>query len=213
MARSSTAAEPLTPPLLAAVRAQLAQGERIAWAAGPEPMAFERKPARIAGKWDAFVILGLGYTTIGAIVMGIWRGQWFWLAAPASLLLLGLAVYAVNAWLKARADKVLVGTVYSLTTRRALILRTYPSLNVQALPLDAIAEVTMIDKRGPFADIALGPAAAPPSLIFRGIPEPERARNRLLRVIRDPAGTDEEIAASESYLATMRQLMNRSASN
>ena len=60
--------QPLKPALLIALRAQLAEGERLAWAGSPERAAFEPRDEGV-GKLDALMILGGGYATIGSLVM------------------------------------------------------------------------------------------------------------------------------------------------
>ena len=204
--RPRSSSDPLSPQLLAALRSQLAQGERLAWAARHEPAAFKPKK-RAKRKWDAAVILGGGYLTLGAVVMAVRSEQWLWLSVPIALLLLGGGAFFVVTRTRARAQKVLDGVVYAVTTQRALIMHSYPELNLQARSLTEITDVAVSNKdvRGDFADLELGQ----PALVFRGVPEPERARAQLLRVIRDPQTTDQEIAAAEAYAATMRQFMAR----
>ena len=210
----SSSSDPLTPQLLAAVRAQLAAGDRLAWAACPEPAAFEppaQVRARARRRWDALGIVGGGYLTLGAAVMALRSGRWSWLFVPITALLIGVLVYFMAKRNRDRAQRAVTGTVYALTTQRALIVRTYPVLEVQALAMDAIADVKVINKhpRADLADLGLAAAETSQALVFRGIPEPERARSQLLRVIRDPRSTDQELAATEAYAAAMRQLMVR----
>lgn len=197
-------AQPLRPALIVALRAQLAQGERLAWAAAPEADLLLASPPRGVGKWDALAILGGGYAVIGAAVMGVRTGRWSWLAIPLMLLVLGAAAYLLERWLKARKGKRVEGTVYGLTTRRALILETYPALKLTAQPIGAISEVALGEDLGDVADITLQPAG----MLFRAVAEPERARNQLVRVIRDPAETEREIAASEEYALQMQKLVS-----
>ena len=64
----------MSPALVDAVRAQLAQDERLAWAATPEPRAFARKP-RAGGMRDAALILGGGYAAIGSCVAALRTGR------------------------------------------------------------------------------------------------------------------------------------------
>jgi hypothetical protein len=208
--RPHSISDPLTPALLDALRAQLTQGERLAWAASPEPSAFERTTRGI-GKWDAAAILGGGYATLGSCVVTLRTGQWLWLSVPISLFLFGGLGHFVARWVRTRARRSLAGTVYGLTTRRALIVHTYPALAVHALQIDAISDVTVLDARADFADLHLRTPSAAAELVFRGLPEPEDARARLMHVIRDPQATDREIAAAEAYASAMRQLMVRSA--
>ena len=205
-------ADPLTPALLAALRAQLTADERLAWAASPEPAAFARK-SRGVGTRDALVILGGGYATIGAVVMALRTGHWLWLSVPITLLACGVAWFLIARWIQGRARKSRAGTAYALTTRRALILETYPSRAVRALALEEITDVTLHDERGAFADLWLCTSARPAGLILYGIPEPERARKQLLRVIRDPQATAQEIAAAEAYAMAMSRLMPRPISS
>ncbi|HKU41637.1 MAG TPA: hypothetical protein VJR89_25945, partial [Polyangiales bacterium] len=179
--------DPLTPALLDTLRAQLAAGERLAWAASPEPAAFEGRREKT---WDAAVILGGGYATIGACVMALRTEHWWWLSVPLAL----FAAYGVVRWIKARTRRRRAGTAYAVTTRRALIVHTYPALAVHAVPIQTLADVTLRDPRKAFADLGLRTAAGADALVFRGILEPERARNQLLRVIRDPQAAEQEIA-------------------
>jgi hypothetical protein len=214
MSSRSHSSDALTPQLLAAVRAQLAAGERLTWAACPELLAFEPK-ARSKGKWDAAVILGGGYATLAACVMALRSGKWLWLCVPIALLLIGALAYFVASRIKARARRVVTGTVYALTTQRGLIMHTYPALTVRALPIHAIAAVRVINRhaRADLADLSLdeGDPDSTHAFVFRGVAEPESARSQLLRVIRDPEATERELAASEAYAMAMRQLMVRPA--
>lgn len=207
-------ADPLTPALLAALRAQLASDERLAWAASPEPAAFARK-SRGVGKRDAVAILGGGYATIAAVVMALRTGHWLWLSVPLSLVACGVAWFLTARWIQVRARKSRAGTAYALTTRRALILETHPSRAVQALPLEEITDVRLQNERGAFADLWLCTTTTSSSagLVLRGIAEPERARTQLLRVIRDPQATEQEIAAAEAYSMAMSRLMPRPISS
>lgn len=194
----------MSPELLAALRAQLIPGERLAWAASPEPLAFKR--SRDTAKWDRVVILGGGYATLGSTVAAFATGRWWWLALPLSLLVLGVAAYLISNWFKARAQRSLEGTVYGLTTRRALIIQTYPAPTVKVLPIETITDLSLTDPRGSFADLTLSTSTAPTALVFSGLPEPERTRTQLMRVIRDPQAAEQEIAASEAYSMAMHQL-------
>lgn len=210
--RSSSMSDPLTPALLAKLRAQLERGEHLTWAASPEPLAFERRTRGI-GKRDAAVILGGGYAVIGACVMALRTAQWLWLGVPLALFAIGGVGYAIARWTKARARSARAGTVYGLTTRRALIVHTYPALAVRALAIGAITDVAVRDERGPFADLCLRNASATSELVFQGLPEAERARSELLRVIRDPQAAEREIAAAEAYSSMMHQLAARSTAH
>jgi hypothetical protein len=202
--RSRTISDPVSPALLDALRAQLTGGERLAWAASPEPLAFERK-TRGPGTWDGVAILGGGYVTLGSGVAALITGHWLWLAGPVSVFVLSALGYFAASRAKARARSSLAGTVYGLTTRRALIVRTYPVFAVQEFPIHAITDVTLLDPRGDFADLCLRASAAD-GLRFRGLSEPERARAQLTRVIGDPQAAEREIAASEAYSMAMHQL-------
>jgi hypothetical protein len=202
--RSRTHSEPVAPELLAALRAQLTEGERLAWAESPEPLAFKRSDGR--GKWDRVVILGGGYATLGSTVAALGTGRWWLFALPISLLVLGAVAYLVSRWFEARAQRTLEGTVYGLTTRRALLLQTYPASRMKALPIEAITDLVLTEARGSFADLTLCTADAPAALVFRGLPDAERTRAQLLRVVRDPKAAEQEIAASEAYSMAMHQL-------
>jgi hypothetical protein len=195
----------VSPELLPVVRAQLKEGERLAWGMSPEPAAFVPK-ARRKGAWDAVAILGGGYAAIGSSVMAFRSGQGLWMLLPLSLVLLGVSVYLTTERLKARDRRRLEGTVYALTTRRALIVQTYPRVSVQALPIAEITDVTLADARQQFADLTLTTNAASTGLVFRGIFAPESARSQLLAVIRDPGLAEQQIAASERYMMAMRQI-------
>ena len=198
--------DPLAPSLLDALRAQLAEGERIAWAASSEPAAFLSEKRGI-GKWETVAILGGGYALLGAGVVAFRTGQWLWMCVPLALLVIGVASYLVASRIKARARKTREGTVYGVTTRRVLIVQTYPDVSVQALPLGAVTDVTLSDERGDFADLCVHTAETPTAFVFRALIEAERARTQILKVVRDPQGTDEQIAAAESYALMMRQMM------
>jgi hypothetical protein len=204
---SRSTSDPLTPQLLDALRAQLAAGERLAWAVCPEPSAFERT-TRGADRWEAAAIVGGGYAILAAAVIAL-TGHWRWLSVPISLVLIGLLTLSVTGWLKQRARKSVAGTVYGLTTRRALIMQTYPALALQVMPIDAIGDITLVGKRADFGDLRLGHS---PGLVFRGVLEPERARSLLMRVVSDPPATEQELAAAEAYSIAMHQLRVRSAS-
>jgi hypothetical protein len=203
---------PSMPAPVAALHAQLAEGERLAWVASPEPSVCEPK-ARRTEKWDSVAILGGGYSTLAAGVMAVRTGHWLWLSIPISFLGIGVLVYLVARWMNVRARRSLEGTVYGVTTRRALIVHTYPALAVQTLPLAAIADITTIDKRGDFADLRLDATSASAGLLFQGVARAERARHQLMRVVRDPQGTEQELAAWESYASSMRHLAVRPVSH
>jgi hypothetical protein len=213
--RSRSIPDPLSPALLEALRAQIGPGERLAWAARPEPAAFERNEKRGIGKWETGAILGGGYALLGSGAVALRTGQWLWLSIPIALVALGGLGYFVASRIKARAQRSLAGTVYGFTTRRALLVRTYPALAVRAVPIEAITDITLTDERGDFADLCFRTTDTQEDLVFRGLPEAERSRTQLLRVVRDPQATDQEIAASEAYAAAMHQMrrMSRPASS
>ena len=123
--------------------------------------------------------------------------------------MLGVLGFLVKRWIEQRARRSVEGTVYGLTTRRALIVNTYPALVVEALPIDAISDLTVSDVRGDVGDLCLRTAQRPTPLVFRGLAEPERARTQLLRVIRDPLAAEQEVAAAEAYAMQMQRLMVR----
>lgn len=194
--------------LLGVVRAQLTQGEeRLAWALCPEPAAFAPRTRRKG--WDAAVILGGGYATISAIVMAARSGRWLWLTLPLPLIVLGGLAYAVARWRRARRLLTIEGTVYALTTRRALIVRSYPALSVQALPIESIADITIGNPARGLGDLSFQSASQTTAMVFRGVFDPELARTQLLKIVRDPEGTDRQIAASERYRLAMAQLARR----
>jgi hypothetical protein len=199
-----SASAPLPPDLLRAVRAQLQEGERLAWAGSPQPAAFERKSAGRV-KWDAMVILGGGYATLAACVVAFRTEQWWWLFVPLAVVTIGGFAYFTARQIKARARRAIEGTVYGLSTRRALIVETYPELRVRALPIESITDVTLSDARGDFADLGFA-TANPTDFAFRGVPEAERTRTQLLSVVRDPQTTDQQIAAAEAYSMAMHQM-------
>lgn len=195
----------VSPELLPIVRAQLREGERLAWGMSPEPAAFAPK-ARRKGIWDAVAILGGGYAAIGSGVMAFRHGQWLWMLLPLTLLLAGVLVYFAVERIKARERRRIEGTVYALTTRRALLIHTFPTLTVQAIGIEAISDVLVDNARPPFGDLMLTTSSESTGLAFRGLFEPESARTQLLRVIKDPGAAEQQIAASERYMMAMRQL-------
>ena len=199
----------VSPALLPIVRAQLAEDERLAWGMSAEPAAFAPKK-RPRGLWDAIAILGGGYAVIGSGVMTFRHGQPLWMLLPLSLVVLGVLAYFVVERLKTRERKRIAGTVYVLTTQRALLIRTFPSLSVQALPIASIVDIALDNPRKAFADLTLSTGATPPvSMVFGGVFEAERARTQMLAVIRDPSAAEQHLAASERYLMTMRQFARR----
>lgn len=203
MPRSRSIAAPVNAAPVDALRAKLAEGEYLAWAASPEAGALTRG-RRGGGKLEAIVIVGGGYAILAACVAAVHTQQWLWLCAPLALLV--FAYYAIRT-IRERARKAIEGTVYGLTTRRALILQTYPAPKLQELPIAAIEDVTIGEGRDNAADLRLQTADASASLILQRISEPQRARAQLLRVIGDPDGTGQEIAAGEAYAMQMRQVM------
>lgn len=205
MSSRTSSSDPLTPQLLHQLRAQLAPAERLAWAACPEPRAFEPS-TRSQLKGDALAIVGGGYALIGAGVLIYRTGHWSWLAIPISLLAFGLLTHLARRRIEARQQRALAGTVYALSTRRALIVRTYPELKIEAIAIEAIQEILVVNRhdRGAFADLQLTAA-----FTFQGVPEPDGARKALMQVIRDPGATDEQLAAAEAYAKAMRQLTMR----
>lgn len=217
---------PIDPAALATLRAQLAQDERLAWAASPELTELdgdhgdgETRKTRGTFKIEAVAILGGGYVTIGACVLAARSGQWLWLTVPIAVLLLGLLGVFIASRIKARARRAIEGTVYGLTTRRAMIVRTFPALAVETLPIEAIDDIDLMapgtdsssTESLDVADLALRAASGADGLVFRDVFEPVRARNQLLGVVRDPQATEQQIAASEAYAKQMRQLVMRNA--
>jgi hypothetical protein len=203
MPRSRNISVPVNAAPVAALRAQLAEGEYLAWTASPEPgpLAYGR---RGAGKLEAIAFVVGGYIILAACVAAVRTEQWLWLCAPLALLV--FAYYAART-LRERARKTIEGTVYGFTTQRALILQMYPAPRLQELPIAAIEDVMISNRRDDPADLKLQTADAPASLVLQRISEPQRAREQLLRMIRDPAGTGQEIAAGEAYAQQMRQVM------
>jgi hypothetical protein len=212
MATRSRIPEPVKPALLAALRAQLAQGEHLVWAEspGPEPIDPE-KPG--LSKMESVGIVGGGYALLGSCVLAVITGQWLWLSVPIALLAVGLASFAIARWMKARATKSTEGTIYGFTTRRALIVRTYPALAVRQLPVAAITDVAVSEDRDDSTDLVLQAATASETLVFERVFESQHARTQIMRVMRDPQGAEEQIAASEAYALQMKQLMVRRSPN
>ena len=194
----------VSPELLPIVRAQLTEGEGVGWAMSAEPVAFVSEKRR-KGIWDAVAILGGGYAAVGSAVATFRSGQWWWMLLPLSLVVLGVLAYFAVERIKARERKRIEGTVYALTTRRALLIRTFPTLTVQALPLEAITDVVLDNVRQVFGDLTLTTSSAATGLVFRGVFEPENARTHMLKVLRDPGAAEQQIAASERYMMAMRQ--------
>jgi hypothetical protein len=203
MPRSRKISAPVNAAPLQVLRAQLAEGEYLAWAGSPEPgpLAHGR---RGGGKLEAIALVGGGYVILAACVAAVYMQQWLWVCAPLALLV--FAYYAART-LRERARKTIEGTVYGFTTQRALILQTYPAPTLQELPIAAIQDVTISDGRDDPADLKLQTADASASLVWRRISEPQRARAQLLRLLGDPVGTGQEIAAGEAYALQMRQAM------
>lgn len=198
----------VAPEVLPILRAQLKEGEGVAWGMSGEPAAFLPEERR-KGFWDAVAILGGGYAAIGSAVATFRSGQWLWMLLPLSLVVLGVLVYFAVERYKARERKRIEGTVYALTTRRVLTVRTFPSLTVQALPIEAITDVAIENVREVFGDLVLTTGAASTGMVFRGVFEPEEARTAMLKIIRDPGALEQQIAASERYMIAMRQLAGR----
>jgi hypothetical protein len=199
----------VSPELLAIVRAQRKEDERIAWAMCPDPEAFaaSEKSLKRAKRRDATAILAAGYTSLGAGAMALRSADPRWLLIPVAILLIVVAAYGVSGWRRARERRALKGTVYVLTTRRALTLHTYPALRVQEVPLDTIADVAVTSQQQDLGDVSFTAksSAAAPLLVFRGVFEPERARKQMLKVLGDPGAADREIANSEAYLQAMHK--------
>lgn len=198
----------VSPELLPIVRAQLKEGEGVAWGMSGEPAAFVPEKRR-KGIWDAVAILGGGYAAAGSAVATFRSGQWLWMLLPLSLVLLGVFTYFAVERIKARERKRVEGTVYALTTRRVLTIRTFPTLSVQALPIEAITDVVLDNVRQAFGDLTLTTSAANTGMVFRGVFEPAQARTDMLKVIRDRDALEQQIAASERYMMQMRQLAGR----
>jgi hypothetical protein len=193
------------------LRARLPEGERLAWAISPEPAAFEPEKPGI-GRWETLGILGGGYATLAAVVAVVRTGQWLWVVAPIAVFALVGIGYAISRRIQERALRVVLGTVYSLTTRRALVVRTYPEFALlQELPIERIADISIVNKRGELADLNVVTTDAAAALCFRGVVDPDRARSQLLRIIRDPKATEQEMAAAAAYMQQMRQLVTRPA--
>jgi hypothetical protein len=193
----------VAPNLLPIVRAQLAEEERLAWAETPEPVAFE-PVARRKSKWDALAILGGGYATVGSIWMALRNAQWFWLIVPIVLVALGVLVYLASERRKANQLRSIEGTVYVLSTRRVLVLQTFPAFSLQQeLAVASITDVSVGGTRAGFSDIKL--TSDKGVLVFRGLSDAERAHKQIARIVKDPATAEQEIAASERYMQAMRQ--------
>ncbi|HET8938402.1 MAG TPA: hypothetical protein VFN67_33390 [Polyangiales bacterium] len=195
----------VAPELLTELRTRLAEGERVAWAQSPIPEAFE-KPPRRKGIWDAVVILGGGYATLGSIYMALRSSVWYWLALPISLILIGVAGYFGMQALERRKRYRLIGTAYAVTTKRALILRVFPNDELESLDLETIADVALTNEREYFADLKLVGKAEDRGLVFEGVDEAKRALMHIQRVLRDPKAADAELAHSEAYFKAMRSL-------
>jgi hypothetical protein len=195
--------------MLLIVRKQLAEGERLAWAALPDPAALLPPEKPGIGRWETAGILGGGYAALGAAVAIYRTGHWAWLALPIAVFALVLTGYWISRTLKLRAERAVFGTVYVLTTQRALIVKLYPALDMQSLPIHAITDLSIENLQGDVADLKLMTSTGPAALAWPGVVDPERARKQILRVVRDPQSTDREIAASEAYLQAMRQLASR----
>lgn len=200
--------EPLKQSLLATLRAQLDEGERIAWVSTPEPSAPEDEEGGV-GKWDGAAILGGGYATVGACLMAARTAQWWWLSVPVALLVVGALVFWAAQQRAARARRIVERTVHGYTTRRGLVVRTYPKLVVQSLPLEAITDVIVDPPRDDVADLQLQAAAGAESLVFRQVASPERIRTQLMRVMQNPQQAEQELAQAESYAQQMRELRAR----
>lgn len=198
--------QPVDPALLATLRAQLDEDERLAWAASPDPEALVPEP-RGSTKWDALAILGGGYAALGAGVMAVRTGRSLWLIVLLGVIACGGLAYLVTRWFSQRELRAIAGTVYACTTRRAWLIRTYPALAVQSVALDAISQINLLDPRADVADLSLQTESGSTSLLFRGVVRPERARQQLMRVIRDPQAAEQELAASEAYAMQMRRLV------
>jgi len=198
----------VSPELLPILRAQLKEGEGVAWAMSGEPAAFVIERRR-KGIWDAVAILGGGYAAVGSAVATFRSGQWLWMLLPLSLLLLGVFTYFVVERVKAREQKRIEGTVYALTTRRALLIHTFPALTVQALPIDQITDIAVANVREVFGDLTLTTSAASTGMVFRGVFEPESARTHMLNMLRNPSAAEQQISASERYMMAMRQFAGR----
>lgn len=198
----------VSPELLAVVRAQRKEDERIAWAMCPDPEAFapSEKSLKRAKRWDATAILGGGYTALAAGAMTLRSGDFRWLFIPAALLLIVVVAYGIAWWRRARERSAIEGTVYVLTTRRALTLHTYPKLQVQEFALDAIADVVVTSQQHDLGEVSfLSKSTAAPLMVFRGVYEPERARKQMLKVLGDPGAAAREIANSEAYMQAMHK--------
>lgn len=194
----------VSPKLLPILRAQLQEGEGVAWGMSGEPAAFVPEKRR-KGIWDAVAILGGGYAAIGSAAATFRTGQWLWMLLPLSLILIGVFVYFAVERVKARERKRIEGTIYALTTRRALLIRTFPKLTVQSLPIESIEDVELSNVREAFADLTLKTSSASTGLLFRGVFEPESARTHMLKVLHNPSAAEQQISASERYMAAMRQ--------
>jgi hypothetical protein len=198
----------VSPELLAVVRAQRKEDERIAWAMCPDPEAFapSEKSSKRAKRWDATAILGGGYAGLAAGAMTIRSGDFRWLLIPLALFLLVMGAYAVVWWRRARERRTIEGTVYVLTTRRAMILQTYPAVRFREISIDSIADVALTNQQYELADLEFtAKTSGAPLMVFRGVSEPERARKQIMKVLGDPGAADREIANSEAYLQAMHK--------
>jgi hypothetical protein len=198
----------VSPELLAVVRAQRKQDERIAWAMCPDPEAFapSEKSLKRSKRWDAVAILGGGYAALAAGAMTIRSGDFRWLLIPLALFLLIMSAYAVVWWRRARDQRAIEGTVYVLTTRRAMTVHAYPKVNVQEIPIEPIADVVITPMPYELADLTFtAKESGAPLMVFRGVSEADRARKQIMKVLGDPHAADREIANSEAYLQAMHK--------
>ena len=200
--------DPMKPELIAGLRMQLGDGELLMWATSPVP-PLEHDPLR-PGKIDAAAILGGGYLTVGACVLAVRSGQWLWMLVPLTLLALGLLWFYVTRRRKARRKQFEAWTAYALTTRRALLMYAYPELDLRALELSTITDVSVSNIRDDYGDLTFQTASSPAALVFPRVSEPETAREHFMRAISDPAQAEEQTRAAEAYAMQMQELVRRS---
>ena len=112
---------PVPPPLLAALEAALAPGERLVWSGQPQPNRYRRRSWMALGvgiPWTAFSLI---WTTLAFVsVQEMPAGnphRWLFPLFGVSFLLIGLALLS-SPW---RGRRKAVRVLYAITDRRALI--------------------------------------------------------------------------------------------
>lgn len=138
-----------------ALSGRLLRGERILWSGTPlQGLAFSPQDWFLV----PFTALWAGFAVFWEFSVLTTRAPGFFGVFGIPFVLIGLFILAgrfvADAWIRQ-------STSYAITNQRILILRSRPSSNCVALPLDRLPEVSLIERANGSGTIRFGPALNP----------------------------------------------------